>query len=130
VALETEQMRLVVAFGKGYIGEADLEVQIDRIRAELQSLPLTPPTANMEKFIAMAISAGETLTEMAGYWREALPAERRDIVWVIMPADGLIYDLERREIAGVLPRPDMLPALAICLGLHFAGVVKRFWHFW
>jgi hypothetical protein len=48
--------------------------------------------------------AGEILTDMADYCDEALPEERRDIAWAIMPAEGLIYDLERRLIAGILPR--------------------------
>lgn len=45
--LEAEQKRLVQAFAKGYLPERDLDTQIDRIRAELQTLPSpTTRTAN------------------------------------------------------------------------------------
>lgn len=113
--LETEQKRLVTAFAKGYLSETDLDAHVERIRAELQRLPPVSRSADVETFIDTAVAAGETLTDMAGYWREALPEERRDIVWAILLADGLIYDLERRVIAGMLPRPDVLPVLALGL---------------
>src|SRR5690349_16381621 len=113
--LETEQKRLVTAFAKGYLSETDLDAHVERIRAELQRLPPVSRSADVEAFIDTAVAAGETLTDMAGYWREALPEERRDIVWAILLADGLIYDLERRVIAGMLPRPDVLPVLALGL---------------
>ena len=32
---------------------------------------------------------------MADYWSEALPEERRDMVWPLLNAEGLIYDLCR-----------------------------------
>ncbi len=113
--LEAEQKRLVTAFGKGYLSEADLDAHMERIRRELQRLPLASRHDDIEAFIEVAASAGETLADMAGYWREALPEERRDIVWTILLVEGLIYDLERRTIAGLLPRPDMLPVLALGL---------------
>jgi hypothetical protein len=69
----------------------------------------------VEDTVAAAVSAGETLADMAGYWEEATAEERRDIVWALLPVEGLIYDLERRVIAGLLPRPDVLPVLALGL---------------
>jgi len=47
---------------------------------------------------------------------EATAEERRDIVWALLPAEGLLYGLERRAIAAVLPCPNVLPVLALGLG--------------
>jgi hypothetical protein len=63
----------------------------------------------------MAISAAETLKDMARYWTEAAPLERRDILWALLIGEGLIYDLERWSIIGILPRRDVLPALTLSL---------------
>jgi DNA invertase Pin-like site-specific DNA recombinase len=114
-ALEAEQKRVVLAFTKGVLPESDLDTIVQRIRAELQTLP-APETRNTASRIAAAISAGETLADMASYWNEAEPEERRDMVWSLLTLDGLIYDLERRVIAAILPRPDVLPVLALGLG--------------
>src|SRR5581483_410398 len=56
-----------------------------------------------------------TLADMASYWGEALPEERRDIVWALLTLNGLIYDLERGAIVGLIPRDDMFPVLALGL---------------
>lgn len=115
--LDAEQKRLVVAFTKGYLPEYELDQQVDRIRAELQSLP-APEVRTPEECTEAAIVAGETLADMAQYWHEALPEERRDIVWALLNLGGLIYDLERRAIVGLLPRADILPVM----GLGLAGM--------
>jgi hypothetical protein len=62
--------------------------------------------------VACDIAAGETLADMASYSLEALPEERRDIVWTL---GGLVYDLERSVIVGLLLPPDVLPVLALGL---------------
>jgi hypothetical protein len=125
--LEAEQERLVAAFGKGYLSESDLDAHIDRIREELQELPPAPIAYDVATLIDVAISAGEALTDMASYWPDASPEERRDIAWVIMPAEGLIYDLERRLIAGVFPRPDMFPVLALALDAEWEQREGKLW---
>lgn len=56
---------------------------------------------------------------MAGYWSETTAEERRDMVGGILLLEGLIVDLERQIIVALLPRPSVLPVLA--LGLEKAG---------
>ena len=112
--LEAEQKRLVAAFAKGYLPEHELDTLVERIRAELQTLP-PPQTRSAAECAQAAIVAGETLSDMASYWDEALPEERRDIVWALLTIGGLVYDLERRVIVGLIPRPDMLHVLALGL---------------
>ena len=48
-------------------------------------------------------------------WTEATVEERRDIVWSLLMVGGLVYDLERRAIVGLIPRSPMLPVLALGL---------------
>jgi DNA invertase Pin-like site-specific DNA recombinase len=116
--VEAEQKRLVLAFTKGYVSEQDLDTQMRKMQDELLTLPL-PISRSADDATQAAISAGETLADMAEYWSEATPEERRDIVWSLLPAGGLIYDLERRCIVGLLPRETVLPVLA--LGLEATG---------
>jgi DNA invertase Pin-like site-specific DNA recombinase len=115
ITLEAERQRLVNAYIKGYLPERDADERINQIQFELQRL--TGPEA-VHAQIAEAISAGEALTDMAGHWAIATGQERRDMVWALLQAEGLIYDLERRIIAAILPRPALLPALT--LGLESA----------
>lgn len=116
--LEAEQKRLVSVFTKGYMTEHDLDEQMEHIRRELFTLPV-PVVRDTEEVVRSAITAGETLTDMADYWGEANREERRDIVWSLLVLEGLVYDLERRTIVGLLPRSGVLPVLA--LGLEGTG---------
>jgi DNA-binding CsgD family transcriptional regulator len=84
------------------------------LQAELATLPL-PIVRDAGECTEAAIAAGETLADMAGYWAEASPEERRDMVWALLQLGGLVYDLEQQVIAGLLPRPDMLPVLSLAL---------------
>ena len=113
-ALEAEQKRLVSAFLKGDITEEDLDTQMERIRFELFELPV-PVLRDADEAMQASISAGETLRDMAAYWSEATVEERRDLVWALLRLEGVIYDLERRAIVGLIPRPAVLPVLALGL---------------
>jgi hypothetical protein len=127
-ALEAERKRAALAFTKGGLSEEELDAILERVQSELQTLP-PPETRDVETRIAAALEAGETLGDLAGYWQEAEVDERRDIVWSLLTLEGLIYDLERRVIAGVLPRPDVLPVLQLALGdaweLRDGGLWRR-----
>jgi transposase len=90
-----------------------LDTRMERIRAELFALPV-PVVQDVEKMRQAALSAGETLLDMAAYWNEATIEERRDIVWSLFQIGGLIYDL-RRVIVGLIPRQSVLPVLALGL---------------
>jgi len=109
--LEEERNRLGIAFIKGVITEQDLDAQGERIRAELLMLPLP----NENEIIQAAISAEETLGNLASYWMEATEEERRDIVGALFKVEGLVYDLERKAIVGLLPWKSISPVLALSL---------------
>lgn len=112
--LEAEQKRLVTTYAKGYLTEHDLDAQVGHIREELLTLTI-PVLRTVEEMTQAAISAGETLVDMADYWMEATVEERRDIVWSLFPLGGLVYNLERRCIVGLLPRESVLPVLSLGL---------------
>ncbi len=112
--LEAEQKRLVTVFTKGLITEEHLDSEMDRIRSELFTLPISV-TRSADEMTRAALSAGETLGNMADYWSEATAEERRDMVWSLLNTGGLIYDLERRVIVGILPRESVLPVLSLGL---------------
>jgi len=112
--LDAEQRRLIALFRKGYISEQDLDAQMEEIRAEQFTLPV-PEIKDTRKMTQEALSAGETLAGMADYWSEALPEERRDMVWSLLNVEGLIYDLERHIIVGLKPSAGVLPVLALGL---------------
>jgi len=116
--LEEEQKRLVTVYTKGYLSEQALDSRMEQIRQELLQLPL-PIVPTADEVTQAALSSGETLMDMASYWSEAIAEERRDMVWALLELGGLVYDLERRCIMGLLPRGSMLPVLG--LGLEKTG---------
>ncbi len=63
--LDGEQKRLITAFTKVYITEQIIDEEMERVRAELFSLPL-PTEQDTKKTTQEALSAGETL-ERASY---------------------------------------------------------------
>jgi hypothetical protein len=77
--LEAEQKRILNIYTKGYLSEEDMEAQVERVRAELVTLPV-PMHRDVEECAEAAITAGETLGDMAGYWAIASDGERRDMV--------------------------------------------------
>jgi len=87
---------------------------METIRSELFELPL-PETRDAATITHEALSAGETLVNMADYWHEATPEERRDMVWSLLNKESLLYDLERHVIVGLKPRAAFLPVLALGL---------------
>ena len=116
--LEAERQRVVTGFTKGVISEEELDAAMEGIRADLAILPL-PETHSDEERTHAILSTGETLETLGDYWSEATAEERRDLVWSLLPIGGLVYDLERQDIIGLLPRESVLPVLS--LGLETSG---------
>ena len=112
--LDAEQKRLINVYTKGYITEQELDEKVERIRSEQFTLPFLQ-VKDTEKITKELYSTGETLEHMADYWNEATAEERRDIVWSLLNAEGLVYDLERQIIIGLKPRASVLPVLALGL---------------
>ncbi len=112
--LEAEKQRVVSVFIKGAITEEELDAAMEDIRAELATLPL-PGTRSGDEMTQAALLAGETLGNLADYWREATAEERHDLVWSLLTIGGLVYDLERQGIVGLLPRESVLPVLSLGL---------------
>lgn len=120
--IEIEQKRLVTLFTKGYIPEGELDEQMGKLRGELFALPV-PKEHDAQSIVREAIGIGEVLGGMVDYWNEALPEEKRDIVWSLLQLEGLVYDLERQVIIGLRPRGSVLAVLA--LGLEATGMWEQ-----
>jgi DNA invertase Pin-like site-specific DNA recombinase len=120
--LDAQQKRLNSLFVKGYISEQELDEEMSKLQAERFKLPVLE-TKDPQKTVQDALSAGETLLYMADYWSEATPEERRSMVWRLLKQGGLIYDLERHTIVGLLPNANILPVLA--LGLEATGMWEQ-----
>jgi len=112
--LEEEQKRLINVYTKGYITEQEMDEKMERIRTELFALPILMEKGP-ERAAQETLSAGETLMRMVDYWNEATEEERRDMVWSLLNAEGLLYDPERHVIIGLKPRTAVLPVLALGL---------------
>lgn len=120
--IEAEQERIATLFTKGYITEEKLDEQMGKLRDELFTLPV-PKVQDAQSMVREAIGMGETLGGMVDYWNEALPEEKRDIVWSLLQLEGLVYDLERQVIVGLRPRDSVLAVLA--LGLEATGMWEQ-----
>ena len=72
-------------------------------------------------------TAGELLVDIASYWKEALPEERRDIVCTLLSLNGLIYELERSTIVGRTPRTDILRVLTLGLTPRWEQRANGLW---
>lgn len=120
--IEAEQKRIATLFTKGYITEEELDEQMGKLRSELFTLPV-PKVHDGRSMVQEAIGVGETLGGMVDYWNEALPEEKRDIVWSLLQLDGLVYDLERQVVVGLRPRDSVLAVLA--LGLEATGMWEQ-----
>jgi len=107
-ALEAEQKRLVTAFKKGYMTVEDLTAHVMSICLEVLTLSIRRPTLS-----------ADALLDIVRSWSEAAPEKRRDIVSGLLMAEGLIYDLERQAIVGLIPQPSVLQVLG--LGLEKTG---------
>ena len=120
--IEVEQERLITLFTKGYITDEKLDEQMGRLRDELFTLPV-PKVQDAQSMVKRVIEVGETLSGMGDYWNEAMPEERRDIVWSLLSLEGLVYDLERQVVIGLRPHDSVLAVLA--LGLEATGMWER-----
>jgi hypothetical protein len=76
---------------------------------------LSPPTSEGLSLEAV-LEAGERLPGIVALWEVATPEERRELITLLLEAGGLCYDLERKMIAAIKPRPVWLPILRLAQG--------------
>jgi hypothetical protein len=79
----------------------------ERVEHELAPLPVVEVGRMHDDGEQEALSVDQDVALAPGEF----PEERRDIVWALLTLGGLIYDLERRVIIGLLPRPGVGRAL-------------------
>jgi hypothetical protein len=99
--LVSERERLKFQHRNGLMTDADLLREADRIRLALAALPVRGDDVRDE---AAQASAGQTIASLASYWAAADPAERAEMVRLVLLPEGLRYDLVRKQIVAVRPR--------------------------
>ncbi|HEU5376306.1 MAG TPA: recombinase family protein [Ktedonobacteraceae bacterium] len=112
--LKLKRGRLLKQHRDGYIDDEELEGEVAAIDLALRNLE-APEADGVH--LEDVIAAGERLPGMAALWNVATPEERREMVTLLLEPGGLHYDVERKEIAAITPRPTFLPVLRLLEGI-------------
>ena len=107
--------RILKQHREGYIEDEEMQAEIAAVESALGRLSLpTPEGLSLEAIL----KAGERLPGIAALWEIATPEEQRELVILLLEAGGLYYDLERKMIAAIKPRPIWLPVLRLAQGVQ------------
>lgn len=117
VSIEREKERLKLKRGRllkqhreGYIDDEEFEGEVAAIDLTLRNLAAPEiDGVHLEDILA----AGERLPGMAALWTVATPEERREMVALLLEPGGLHYNVEKKEIVALIPRPTFLPVLQL-----------------
>ena len=112
--LKLKRGRLLKQHREGYIDDEEFEGEVAAIDLTLRSLA-APEVDGVH--LEDVIAAGERLPGMAALWSVATPEERREMVILLLEPGGLYYDVEKQEIAALVPRPTFLPVLRLLEGI-------------
>lgn len=108
--LKLKRGRLLKQHRDGYIDDEEFEGEIAAIDLALRNLA-APEVDGIH--LEDVIAAGERLPGMAALWSIATSEERREMVTLLLEPGGLHYNIEKKEIAALLPRPTFLPVLRL-----------------
>jgi site-specific DNA recombinase len=106
--LKLKKARLVKLYKEGFIDEKEFQGEMAAVDLTLRELE-TPEMNGIR--LDQVLAAGERLPGMAALWEVATVEERRDMITFLLEPGGLYYDLERKVIAALRPRPPFLPLL-------------------
>ncbi len=112
--LKLKRGRLLKQHREGYIDDQEFEGEIAAIDLILRDMAAPEVDGvHLEDILA----AGERLPGMAALWNVATPEERREMVTLLLEPGGLHYNVEKKEIAAIVPRPTFLPVLRLLEGV-------------
>jgi len=120
IARERERLRLkrtkiLKQHREGYIEDEEMRAEVAAVDLALGKLSIpTPEGVSLEA----VLEAGERLPGIAALWEFATPEEQREMVILLLEAGGLYYDLERKMVVAIKPRPFWLPVLQLAQGLE------------
>jgi DNA invertase Pin-like site-specific DNA recombinase len=112
--LKLKRGRLLKQHREGYIDDEEFEGEIAAIDLTLRNLA-TPEADGVQ--LEGILAAGERLPGMAALWTVATPEERREMVTLLLEPGGLHYNVEKKEIVALIPRPTFLPVLRLLEGV-------------
>lgn len=108
--LDAERKRIVSAFIKGDITEAEKDEMVAPLKAELQILgpkPIKMPEISSDEVIA----SGEQWANLATLWRFMTATQRGEMLGLMFEPRGIMVDMEVKRIAYILPK---LPFRPLC----------------
>jgi site-specific DNA recombinase len=108
--LKLKRARLVKLYKEGYIGEQEFRGEMAAVELTLRELEAREVRGVRLDHV---LAAGEQLPGLATIWDAATTEERRQIVILLLEPGGLSYDLERKRIVGLRPRPPFVPLLLL-----------------
>lgn len=106
--LKLKRSRILKQHREGYIDDDEMHMELGAVELALCELESAEVDGvKLDEIIA----AGERIPGVAALWEEATVEERREMVMVLLEPGGLYYDLEKKAIAAIKPRPAFLPLL-------------------
>jgi site-specific DNA recombinase len=100
--LRLKKARTIKLYQEGYMEENEFRAEIASL--ELLLRELEAPRLN-GIHLEEVLKEGERLPDMAAFWDVAQPEERREMVMHLLERQGLYYDLEKKCIVALKPKP-------------------------
>jgi hypothetical protein len=113
--LRLKKARTIKLYREGYMDE-------NEFRAEMASLELLLRELEFPRLNGVhledVLREGERLPDMAVFWDVATSGERHEMVMHLLELEGLYYDLERKCIVALRPKPVFQYLLRLVDGIE------------
>jgi site-specific DNA recombinase len=113
--LRLKKARTIKLYQEGYMEENEWRAEMASL--ELLLRELEAPRLN-GVHLEDVLKEGERLPDIAAFWDVATSGERREMVMHLLETEGLYYDLERKCIVALRPRPVFQYLLRLVDGIE------------
>jgi hypothetical protein len=110
--LQEERKRVLVQHRYGRISDEDMLEETARIDTLLAALP-TPERWELEK--QATFTAADSFARQREYWDRCTPAQRSEVLRLIVEPLGLVVDLVEQTLVRIKPRSALLPMFRVVL---------------
>jgi site-specific DNA recombinase len=112
--LRLKKTRTIKLYQEGYMEENEFRAEMASL--ELLLKELEAPRLNGVR-LEDVLKEGERLPDIAAFWEVATSEERREMVMHLLEIEGLYYDLERKCIVALRPKPVFQYLLRLINGI-------------
>lgn len=112
--LRLKRARILKQHREGYIDDEEMEGELAAVELALREL--AAPEADGVR-LDEVIAAGDRMPGIAALWEVATVEERREMVILLLEPGGLYYELQKKSIVAIRPRPAFLPLLRMLDGV-------------